>query len=35
MTKLFDCICKICGLPYLAKCEDSRVCPKCRTGKRT
>lgn len=26
--------CKICGEFYTSKCPDSRVCPKCRRGKR-
>lgn len=31
----FGCSCKICGRDYLSKCQDSRVCPNCRMGKRS
>lgn len=30
----FVCTCVNCGDEYLAACEDSKRCPKCRTGKR-
>lgn len=32
--KLFKKKCAKCGNAYEAKCEDSRICPACREGKR-